>query len=222
MQISDSRKSGSAYPGYDDTPDDIDGITQDMLEEYKEAFELFDKDGDGTISTGELKNLLRCFEVDLPDYQVQEIIDRYDVDNMGSLRFDSLKEVMASVQKTQEIDDEIYQVYKLFDREGNGVTAEALCNMMNQLLDLKQEQQFAQYGITGNEPEKNETEAKLGQTIKGDDGLDESQNQQVLKVTLDECKLLVKHADTDGDGILSFDEFAAILMEKSSKFKQTL
>ena len=50
---------------------------------------------------------------------------------MGSLGFDSLKEVMASVQKTQEIDDEIYQVYKLFDREGNGVTAEALCNMMN-------------------------------------------------------------------------------------------
>ena len=37
------------------------------LEEYWEAFELFDKDGDGTISTGELKNLLRCFDVDLPD-----------------------------------------------------------------------------------------------------------------------------------------------------------
>ena len=33
------------------------------LEEYWEAFELFDKDGDGTISTGELKNLLRCFDV---------------------------------------------------------------------------------------------------------------------------------------------------------------
>jgi len=41
------------------------------LEEYWEAFELFDKDGDGTISTGELKNLLRCFDVDLPDDKVQ-------------------------------------------------------------------------------------------------------------------------------------------------------
>ncbi len=45
----------------------IDGSS---LEEYWEAFELFDKDGDGTISTGELKNLLRCFEVDLPDEKV--------------------------------------------------------------------------------------------------------------------------------------------------------
>ena len=41
------------------------------LEEYWEAFELFDKDGDGTISTGELKNLLRCFDVELPDDEVQ-------------------------------------------------------------------------------------------------------------------------------------------------------
>ena len=40
------------------------------LEEYWEAFELFDKDGDGTISTGELKNLLPCFDVDLPDEKV--------------------------------------------------------------------------------------------------------------------------------------------------------
>ena len=48
------------------------------LEEYWEAFELFDKDGDGTISTGELKNLLRCFDVDLPDEDVQQLIDKYD------------------------------------------------------------------------------------------------------------------------------------------------
>ena len=40
-----------------------DMLEVSALEEYWEAFELFDKDGDGTISTGELKNLLRCFDV---------------------------------------------------------------------------------------------------------------------------------------------------------------
>ena len=115
-------------------------ISEDMLEEYKEAFELFDQDGDGTISTGELKNLLRCFDVDLPDEDVQMIIEKYDSDGNGSLGFDQLKEVMESITQTNEIEDEITQVYKLFDKDGTGITADNLCNMMNKLLDLKQEQ----------------------------------------------------------------------------------
>lgn len=66
--MTDRLASLHSHGGQDDIEED--GITYDMLEEYKEAFELFDKDGDGTISNGELKNLLRCFEVELPDDEV--------------------------------------------------------------------------------------------------------------------------------------------------------
>lgn len=58
-------------------------VDDSSLEEYWEAFELFDKDGDGTISTGELKNLLRCFGVDLPDEKVKDLIDFYDKGDEG-------------------------------------------------------------------------------------------------------------------------------------------
>ena len=58
-------------------------VDDSSLEEYWEAFELFDKDGDGTISTGELKNLLRCFGVDLPDESVKALIDKYDTSESG-------------------------------------------------------------------------------------------------------------------------------------------
>lgn len=32
----------------------IDGFTQDQIEEFKEAFELFDKNGDGRVTAAEL------------------------------------------------------------------------------------------------------------------------------------------------------------------------
>ena len=52
----------------------VQEITEEQMDEYREAFDLFDKDGDGTISTGELKNLLRCFGQICTDDEVQQII----------------------------------------------------------------------------------------------------------------------------------------------------
>lgn len=47
------------------------------MADFEEAFELFDKDGDGTISTTELKNLLRCFGKKASDDDVQKILARH-------------------------------------------------------------------------------------------------------------------------------------------------
>jgi len=34
-------------------------LTKEQLEEFKECFQMFDKDGDGTINTGELGTVMR-------------------------------------------------------------------------------------------------------------------------------------------------------------------
>ena len=111
------------------TPYEAQGALDEQ--EYWEAFQLFDKDGDGTISTGELKNLLRCFDVDLPDEQVGQLIEKYDEHKRGSIEFESLKEIMKSINETQEMDQEIQEVYKLFAKEEQGVSAESLHTVMN-------------------------------------------------------------------------------------------
>ena len=104
------------------------------LEEYWEAFELFDKDGDGTISTGELKNLLRCFDVDLPDDKVQQLIEKHDSTEDGCIEFASLVEIMKTISETQEMDQEIQEVYRLFANDEQGVSPDKLYSTMNQLL----------------------------------------------------------------------------------------
>ena len=104
------------------------------FEEYWEAFELFDKDGDGTISTGELKNLLRCFDVDLPDEKVEQLIKQYDSTEQGCIEFTSLVEIMKTISATQEMDHEIQEVYKLFAKDDQGVSADSLHSSINKLL----------------------------------------------------------------------------------------
>ena len=38
-----------------------DSLTEEQIAEFKEAFSLFDKDGDGTITTKELGTVMRLF-----------------------------------------------------------------------------------------------------------------------------------------------------------------
>ena len=114
-------------------------LTEEQLEEFREAFDLFDKDGDGTISTGELKNLLRCFGQACNDEEAREIIDLYDRGETGSLEFEHMVEIMHTFMEEDDVDEEIMQVYRLFDRDGKGVGADALSEVMTALLELKQE-----------------------------------------------------------------------------------
>jgi len=50
--------------------------------EFRQAFLLFDRDGDGTISTTELGAVMRSLGQDPSDAKLQEIIDEVDVDGM--------------------------------------------------------------------------------------------------------------------------------------------
>ena len=114
----------------------------DLFEEYWEAFELFDKDGDGTISTGELKNLLRCFDVELSEEKVGKLISKYVGDNSDCIEFSHLVEIMKTISDSHEMDHEILEVYRLFSKDDQGVSAERLHLYMNQLLELKNEFQL--------------------------------------------------------------------------------
>lgn len=48
--------------------------------EFRQAFQLFDKDGDGTISTKELGIVMRSLGQDPSEEKLQEIIEEVDED----------------------------------------------------------------------------------------------------------------------------------------------
>ena len=58
------------------------------LAEFKEAFSLFDKDGDGTITTKELGTVMRSLGQNPTEAELQDMINEVDAD--GRLCFVSM------------------------------------------------------------------------------------------------------------------------------------
>jgi calmodulin len=105
------------------------------MADFEEAFELFDKDGDGTISTGELKNLLRCFGKKATEDEVFSILERFNKTGENEIiEFNQFVEIMSNIMTEPEFDDEIKQVFLVFDRDEKGITDRQLMETMNKLL----------------------------------------------------------------------------------------
>ena len=53
-----------------------------LSSEFKEAFSLFDKDGDGTITTKELGTVMRSLGQNPTEAELQDMINEVDADGM--------------------------------------------------------------------------------------------------------------------------------------------
>lgn len=69
-----------------------DQLTEEQIAEFKEAFSLFDKDGDGTITTKELGTVMRSLGQNPTEAELQDMINEVDADGeyLSSFGFDLL------------------------------------------------------------------------------------------------------------------------------------
>merc|ERR1711863_250150 len=66
-----------------------------LKKELKEAFRIYDKEGNGYISTDTLKEILKELDSKLTDEDLDNIIEEVDEDGSGTLDFDEFMEMMA-------------------------------------------------------------------------------------------------------------------------------
>ncbi|CAG9787556.1 unnamed protein product [Diatraea saccharalis] len=63
-----------------------DQLTEEQIAEFKEAFSLFDKDGDGTITTKELGTVMRSLGQNPTEAELQDMINEVDADAVFNAR----------------------------------------------------------------------------------------------------------------------------------------
>merc|ERR1712126_451926 len=72
----------------------VEDDEEQMKEELKEAFRIYDKEGQGFITTDVLKEILREIDTTLTEDDLDNIIEEVDEDGSGTLDFDEFQEMM--------------------------------------------------------------------------------------------------------------------------------
>ncbi|KAI3947534.1 hypothetical protein MKW92_040210 [Papaver armeniacum] len=96
-------------------------FTEDQISDYKEAFTLFDEDGDGYIIAKELSTAMRSMGKNPTEAEIQDMINEVDADKNGAINFTEFLDLMArkikdAIKNGQSDEDEPNDVFKFLKR----------------------------------------------------------------------------------------------------------
>ena len=112
----------------------VENLSEEKITEFRAAFELFDKDRDGTITTKELGILMRNLGRNPSEEELKQMIREVDLDGNGTIDFKEFLCLMVKKMKRTDTEEELLEAFKVFDRDGNGyITSHELRYIMTNL-----------------------------------------------------------------------------------------
>ncbi|XP_074662119.1 calmodulin-alpha-like [Tubulanus polymorphus] len=148
-----------------------DKLTEEVIAELKEAFTLFDDDGDGHITRTELAQAMRTMGVSFSDNDLTEMIEEIDEDGNGTIDFSEFLNFMAiKLEEAQLSDEVLMEAFNMIDHGNKGYLDPG---------DLKTCLSLLEHG---------------------------------MQLTSKEIESILREADLDQDGKITFQEFANIVI----------
>ena len=89
-----------------------DQLTEEQIAELKEAFSLFDKDGDGSIATKELGMVMRALGKNPTEEELHNMVKQLDADDEGTIDFPEFLTMMARKMKDTDSEEEIREAFR--------------------------------------------------------------------------------------------------------------
>merc|ERR1712196_172774 len=96
------------------------GLTEEQIEEIREAFNLFDADNSGAIDVRELKAAMRALGFEVKKEELKKMINDIDNDGNGSIEFQEFLEMMTGKMGEKDTREDIEKAFKLFDDDNTG------------------------------------------------------------------------------------------------------
>ena len=112
-----------------------DQMSADQIAELKAAFSAFDKDGDGSITIGELSDVLNMVGQHTSQEEVQAMISQADLDMNGVVDFPEFLALVANRMTNQEENEnDLVEMFRYYDLNNTGfITASNLQFAMSRM-----------------------------------------------------------------------------------------
>ncbi|KAJ7357785.1 hypothetical protein OS493_023262 [Desmophyllum pertusum] len=98
----------------------MEGLSDEQIEEYRDAFYMFDRDGNGFITTKELNSIMKSLGFNPTEEDLQQMIFTVDYDDDGRLNFEEYIQLMEQQKKPDDTLDGIIQAFRVFDADNKG------------------------------------------------------------------------------------------------------
>ena len=132
----------------------MDDIPEHRLKDYRDAFEMFDKDKDGTITAKELLSIMRSLNQDPSEQELHEMIAEVDIDGNGKIDFEEFVSLMNRRSKETDIEEEVINAFKVFDKDGSGLIAsnelrQVMTSLGDRLTDEEADEMIREADVDG-------------------------------------------------------------------------
>merc|ERR1712167_534025 len=110
-------------------------LSEELIDEIREAFGLFDSDASGAIDVRELKAAMRALGFEVKNDELKKMVTDVDTDGSGCIEFAEFLEMMTGKMGEKDSREDIEKVFKLFDDDNtNKISFRNLARVAEELV----------------------------------------------------------------------------------------
>ena len=109
-------------------------LTEEHIDELREAFSLFDTEKRGAVDARELKAAMRALGFEVSKEQVRRMLAEIGRDPAASVGFEDFCELLSARMQTKGSREDVMKIFRLFDEDKIGkITFKALKRVAQEL-----------------------------------------------------------------------------------------